>query len=784
MASETVFYNNKRLVGIGSVGIGTTSPYSYLSVTSGNSQFPIGVQVLESTHATSRRCIYQLGDPNSGWQIGQDTGGNGTRDFFIWGGSPLTFRFCILPSGNVGIGTANPGNTLDVSGTIGRVTTPANSQSAAFAVGGTMTSTNFNYIMSGANDTGTKLVIFINGSGRSADGGTSNVTIRNDGGSLILGQSSSPTIIYGNVGIGTASPNGKMHIYEATGTAAGPNAGTLVLDHGNNQGSSSICFPSRINNGSDYGYIQYNDSRGGTGETATLIIGTSNDSDDHVALMPAGYVGIGTMSPQTTLDVNGSMNALNYAQSTFTNQSGITITQTSASGTAMSGSVAGPWTSYAYSNQGFKYGAFCSARSGETNTYKMIGLATSQVNGNPYSFNNLNYAWHFAAASDLSIYESGANLGSFGKYTTLTVVSITFDGTNIIYWKDGVSQRTVARAVGAPLYLGYATQQGGSINAVQFDAFGSTTYAGRNIVGTTGSFSGAVVISNPDSATNDPQVSHLYCYNPTNSTGQCSIIAARIGGSSSANTYYSLDVAGSYGFSMGMSGASSRLQFRNAWNFIGTEVMTILNTGNVGIGTSAPGYGLEVVGSFRTSTTMTFSGGAGGGVRYVQVDNNGSVSYLASDARLKTNITPISYGLEATLKLNPVTFNWKDSNVGGNYTDLGFIAQEVEPIIPEVVRIDSNGTYSLNLPNINAVLTKAIQELAAKNTDLEGVVNSHAATIGSLNTQLQTAQNDIDLLESRLAAIEALISTNTSADTTTSSTGTRSDALLAAAGAV
>jgi uncharacterized coiled-coil protein SlyX len=134
--------------------------------------------------------------------------------------------------------------------------------------------------------------------------------------------------------------------------------------------------------------------------------------------------------------------------------------------------------------------------------------------------------------------------------------------------------------------------------------------------------------------------------------------------------------------------------------------------------------------------------------------------------------------------LNPVTFNWKDSNVGGNYTDLGFIAQEVEPIIPEVVRIDSNGTYSLNLPNINAVLTKAIQELAAKNTNLEETVNSQAATIGTLETQLQTAQNDIDLLESRLAAIEALISTNTSADTTTSSTGTRSDALLAAAGAV
>ncbi|BAT22664.1 hypothetical protein [Yellowstone lake phycodnavirus 3] len=186
--------------------------------------------------------------------------------------------------------------------------------------------------------------------------------------------------------------------------------------------------------------------------------------------------------------------------------------------------------------------------------------------------------------------------------------------------------------------------------------------------------------------------------------------------------------------------------------------------GFVGIGTTNPAYALEVVGTFRTSTTMTFSGGSGGGVRYVQVDNNGTVSYLASDARLKTNITPISYGLDAVLQLNPVTFNWKDSNVGGAYTDMGFIAQEVEPIIPEVVRVDSDGVYSLNLPNINAVLTKAIQELSTKNTDLEA--------------KLQTAQNDIDLLESRLAAIEALIGTNTSADTGSAPTGTRAEGLL------
>jgi hypothetical protein len=110
----------------------------------------------------------------------------------------------------------------------------------------------------------------------------------------------------GNVGIGTTTVNGRMNIYEATGSGAGTTSGTLTLDHGNNYGSSSIVFPSRINYGSDYGYIQYNDTRGGAGETANMIIGTSNDGDDHVSLMPAGNVGINTLTPGYKLEIQGN----------------------------------------------------------------------------------------------------------------------------------------------------------------------------------------------------------------------------------------------------------------------------------------------------------------------------------------------------------------------------------------------------------------------------------------------------------------------------------------------
>jgi hypothetical protein len=147
----------------------------------------------------------------------------------------------------------------------------------------------------------------------------------------------------------------------------------------------------------------------------------------------------------------------------------------------------------------------------------------------------------------------------------------------------------------------------------------------------------------------------------------------------------------------------------------------------------------------------------------------------SSDYRIKSNVVPLSNSIEFINKLRPVnfTFNENPTEVVG-----GFIAHEIQELIPHAVTgvkddVDENGKMRIQNLDVSFVvpyLTAAVKDLVVKNTSLE--------------TQLQTAQNDIDLLESRLAAIEALISTNTSADTTTSYTGTRSDALLAEAGAV
>ena len=108
---------------------------------------------------------------------------------------------------------------------------------------------------------------------------------------------------------------------------------------------------------------------------------------------------------------------------------------------------------------------------------------------------------------------------------------------------------------------------------------------------------------------------------------------------------------------------------------------------------------------------------------------NGTNIYNASDIRLKQNITTITNGLDKISALNPVKFNWVDgfepSEDGKDM--LGFIAQEVQDIIPEavenfgkegnIVEIDNlkvTNPLRVNEKFIIPVLAKAIQELNTK----------------------------------------------------------------------
>jgi len=88
---------------------------------------------------------------------------------------------------------------------------------------------------------------------------------------------------------------------------------------------------------------------------------------------------------------------------------------------------------------------------------------------------------------------------------------------------------------------------------------------------------------------------------------------------------------------------------------------------------------------------------------------NGTSWVNASDSSMKTNVTDLSYGLSTIADLQPRAFDWTDSGE----SDIGFIAQELDDHIPEIVS-GEDGSKGVNYGALTAVLVKALQEAKTK----------------------------------------------------------------------
>ena len=152
--------------------------------------------------------------------------------------------------------------------------------------------------------------------------------------------------------------------------------------------------------------------------------------------------------------------------------------------------------------------------------------------------------------------------------------------------------------------------------------------------------------------------------------------------------------------------------------FAGTNAPSTTASG-ASLGTPSTGF-LSL--GFSTGTGLAFMQGSAS-TFIIGADSNatftGTVTaagfVTASDSRLKQNAVPITDYETILSAIDGVRFQWKNSGV----PDLGIIAQNLLPVLPEAVSEDTNGYYKVEYAKLIPVLIQSVKALQERVTMLE-----------------------------------------------------------------
>ncbi len=627
----------------GNVGIGTTSPQSKLHIETGSGgTYNPNTNHDDVTIEGSGNIGLQLFSPNSSYQyiaFGDPDSANAGYLRYYHGANEMVFRtsnsdkMVITSSGNVGIGTTSPQYKLDVNG---------------------------NIVIRGSSF---PQLLFIETGSTYTDGMR---LLRNqDKLSLTYGWNANEealTVVggtgsdVGNVGIGTTSPDAKLHV---NGNIRIPNAGKIVF------GTA----------GSPNDYLELNDITS-SGKLLKLVQDGATRFDINGVngnVYMQGNVGIGTTSPDTKLSINDVLGISGTGNNTY-GQVDLVNTQTGASGDEI-----GPFITF----RG-KRGAVDTTIA----AYGAIGAVNTGVTGNSTGALTFLVKNAIGAAQDLVEQMRISTGGNVGIGTTSPGEKLEVAGKGLFTGTEVKVQNasdpsiqvsdTDANYKGAMRWLS-------SDNVLEFYTRYAGTYYTSNLVLDRGNV--GIGTTSPDvqlelgnntadeklrltgAASGKPLMTF---YNTTTKIGQ-------ISSSSVGVTVTSL--------------GSGNMTFENG----GGARLVIDNSGNVGIADTSPSYKLDVDGTIRATGDV--------------------IAY--SDIRIKENIKTIDNALEKVNKLRGVEFN----KIGSEEKSIGVVAQEIEKVLPEVVKEDDKGMKSVAYGNIVGVLIEAIKDQQKQIDELKSIIN-------------------------------------------------------------
>jgi len=740
----------------GNVGIGTTSPGAVLQVkgtagsnifqivnSTGNTAFTIDNSNLNAQFYTGggidQASLGFLGTTGLGYSSGKLS--------FITGSAS---KMVLDTSGNVGIGTTNPGAKLEIgSGQVflpnGSATAPALSftndsntgfywatgiddnilVSTAGALRSTFNSSGFsqrsdNYLRwtsssdptSGGDltltrDSAATLQLGVDhattptgqtikahdvttgtGASLTLNGGTGSVA----NGAVVL----QPTT--GNVGIGTTAPEYKLDVYAgASGRAEihNDNGGDILDVNSTVSGTPSIRIAPA---GASSNAAKIKGVLNGTNTDLVFFTGGS----ERVRFDMTGNVGIGTTTPGALLDLGTAGSKLGVIR--FAGSSSGNVTMQPAA-------IAGTWTLTLPATTG---------SSGQFLQTDGTGITTwATVSSTP--------AWSVLTnpAGPLAL-TMGANTSTF-TYNATTGTANLFNLTD------------TASNTGTGYLFNLTTASGSALNPFHVSAAGTeaiTVLANGMVgIGTTapsgllhvkGTSASAVLVA-------DASANTIFQVDTTQTATNGGLdITAGIDQTGNLLALYSSGgtLLSNFDSNGGLAINIPSISALNILDGSGSSAFMVDSLNDyIGIGTATPAQALDVTGTIRQSSCKT----AG----TLSANTSGDIICTPSSLRFKENIADSESGLSNILALRPVSYTFNPDMDMGNENRFGFIAEEVASISPEFATYDSSGNpYGLDT---NAILAAAVNAIKELNLNLEAVAGTTTPLPGSPEESFATA---------------------------------------------
>jgi len=547
-----------------------------------------------------------------------------------------------------------------------------------------------NLNLSSAND-----VIFYTGGTSPSSLGTQRLRIFNSDGDVEISNSVVPTLRLNN-----------------TDTSLGSQTLGSIEYYQNDASDQGVGTVSRINCVNESSFA-------GLG-ALTFETGTSTSITERLRISSGGDVGIGTSSPNYLLDLQSSETGLthnlklnkgsatgDYAEIAFQlwNGAGSGLNTFGGSGTSRPSVVLRAINEASNSAAGaFVVGTFTGGANNSTLTEKFRissdGTATFKSGNNSFIDLDRNASGN---AARIRYKTSGTDEFEAGLIGGIAGYHISDGSANPLLTIASTGALTInasANSTGNPRAIGFGGNSIGTNPLIYYDNAGNLVIDSTN--------SGKVYLNGD--TTGDVNIAQgggiTYVGKTSNGGTQQQLYLAGYPLQSGSSFF------GSYGFltfaaTTNYTGSARRYALTNAY---AANKFAILQGGS-----SAANVGLGAGGSALTGTNPVFI-----------IDGLGEISgdfNDTSDISLKKDIESLGDTTELVKKLNPVSFYWNEEQDKGENKNIGFIAQQVEEVVPELVKGDEGGK-SINVTGLVSLLTKTVQEQQTIIEDLKARIET------------------------------------------------------------